>query len=65
MINTSPAATHAELPRNCSTNARSGTPDTALIPYIVAANAAAPNTNEAARPTTPMFATMRMASTTP
>jgi hypothetical protein len=45
--------------------ARTGTPDTPLIPYIVAAKAAAPNTNEAARPTTPICATMRMASTIP
>ncbi|MEN3321587.1 MAG: hypothetical protein V7643_4989 [Mycobacterium sp.] len=45
--------------------ARTGTPDTPLIPYIVATKAPAPNTNDAARPTTPMCATMRMASTMP
>jgi len=64
MISTSPAATHAVLPRSSSTNARSGTPETPLIPYIVAAKAATPNTNETVRPIIPMFATMRMASTT-
>jgi hypothetical protein len=36
-----------------------------LIPYIVAANAATPHSNETARPATPMFATIRMASTIP
>jgi hypothetical protein len=43
-INSSPAVTHAMLPRNWSTNARTGTPDTPLIPYIVPAKANAPNT---------------------